>query len=64
LRGAFVISLAGETHEVRAGQTTVVPAGVERRVHAKQAGRSLLASRAAPNVTTARRGSRRRPWAE
>ena len=61
--GALEVELDGRRLDVSAGEVLVLPPDVERRIRAARDCRALVASPAAPTVTTADGGSRPLPWA-
>ncbi len=62
LEGALRVELDGRELRGRAGDTLVLGAGAARRVQAEGALRAVVASPAAPLVTTAGQGTRALPW--
>lgn len=64
LEGALRCELGAEVVNVTPGDAIVLPAGGERRIHAEARSRALVASAAAPSVTTPDGSRRPLTWAQ
>ena len=63
LEGRLEATVDGRTETAQAGDTLVLPVDVTRQIRAQDRLLAIVASAAAPQVTTPAQGTRPLPWA-